>query len=48
MIKGFKQFNEEKSKEVVFTFGRFKPPTGGHRKLITKVAGEAIGNDYRI
>ena len=48
MIKGFKQFNEEKSKEVVFTFGRFNPPTVGHGKLITKVAAEAIGNDYRI
>ena len=48
MIKGFKQYNEESTKEVVFTFGRFNPPTIGHGKLIAKVASEAIGNDYRI
>ena len=48
MIKGFKQFNEEKSKSVVFTFGRFNPPTTGHEKLLIKVAALAIGNDYKI
>ena len=48
MIKGFKQFNEEKSKSVVFTFGRFNPPTTGHEKLLIKVASLAIGNDYKI
>ncbi len=48
MIKGFKQFNEESSKSVVFTFGRFNPPTVGHEKLLTKVASLAIGNDYKI
>ena len=47
-IKGFKQFNEESVKAVVFTFGRFNPPTVGHGKLITKVAAAAIGNQYRI
>ena len=26
-IKGFKQFNEESVNAVVFTFGRFNPPT---------------------
>lgn len=46
--KSFKQFKEEKTKEVVFTFGRFNPPTIGHEKLITKVAALAIGKDYRI
>ena len=48
MIKGFKQFNEENSKSVVFTFGRFNPPTTGHEKLLIKVASLAIGNDYKI
>jgi hypothetical protein len=48
MIKGFKQFNEEKVKEVTFTFGRFNPPTTGHGKLLAKVAANAIGNSYRI
>ena len=47
-MKSFKQFSEEKKKEVVFTFGRFNPPTIGHGKLLAKVAAAAIGNDYRI
>ena len=33
---------------MVFTFGRFNPPTNGHEKLITKVASLATGNNYRI
>ena len=37
LVKGFKQFNEEKLKSVTFTFGRFNPPTIGHEKLITEV-----------
>jgi len=47
-MKSFKQFNEEKRNEIVFTFGRFNPPTVGHEKLIRKVASEAIGNSYRV
>ena len=47
-MKSFKQFNEDKKREVVFTFGRFNPPTVGHGKLLTKVAALAKGNDYRI
>tara|TARA_R110002153_G_scaffold38030_2_gene110819 strand:+ start:558 stop:1589 length:1032 start_codon:yes stop_codon:yes gene_type:complete len=47
-MKSFKQFNEEKKNEIVFTFGRFNPPTVGHEKLIRKVAAEAIGNSYRV
>ena len=47
-MKSFKQFNEEKKRQVVFTFGRFNPPTIGHGKLLAKVAAAAIGNDYRI
>ena len=48
IVKGFKQYNEAKSKPVVFTFGRFNPPTTGHEKLITKVASLATGSDYKI
>ena len=33
---------------VVFTFGRFNPPTTGHEKLIQKVASVAGTNPYRI
>ena len=33
---------------VVFTFGRFNPPTTGHEKLIQKVASVAGSNPYRI
>ena len=47
-IKSFKQYTEEKSKSVVFTFGRFNPPTTGHEKLLIKVASLATGNDYKI
>ena len=37
------------SKRIVFTFGRFNPPTTGHLKLIEAVAKEAgQKDDYRI
>ena len=32
---------EQKSKKVVFTFGRFQPPTSGHQLLIDKVVDVA-------
>lgn len=48
LVKGFKQFNEEKIKSVTFTFGRFNPPTIGHEKLITEVIKLARGGDYKI
>lgn len=47
-INSFKQFNEDKTKEVVFTFGRFNPPTVGHEKLIKKVVSQSSGNNFRI
>ena len=34
--------------KVVFTFGRFNPPTIGHEKLIKKVADVASGGDFFI
>jgi hypothetical protein len=48
MIKSFSQYITEETKEVVFTFGRFNPPTNGHEKLISKVASLAKGNNYRV
>ena len=43
----FRKFNE-KTEAVVFTFGRFNPPTTGHEKLIQKVAKVAGGDDFYI
>jgi len=31
---------------LVFTFGRFNPPTTGHEKLLNKVAEVAGDDDY--
>jgi len=36
------------SKPVTFAFGRFQPPTIGHRALINKVKSVANGEDYNI
>lgn len=47
-MKSFTEYLVEETKEVVFTFGRFNPPTNGHEKLISKVASLAKGNNYRI
>jgi len=49
-IKSFKQFSEDTKKDVVFTFGRYNPPTVGHEKLFDKVASVAKQNkaSYRI
>ena len=38
----------EGTESVVFTFGRFNPPTTGHEKLIEKVKKIAGGDDYYI
>jgi len=48
MIKSFKQFNEQREKEVYFTFGRFNPPTTGHQKLLDKISSVAKGKDYKV
>lgn len=48
-MKSFAQYLfEDAAKEVVFTFGRFNPPTIGHEKLLDKVASIARGKPYRI
>ena len=38
----------EQKENVVFTFGRFNPPTTGHEKLIQKVASTAGSSPFRI
>ena len=47
MISSFSQLLEQKD-SIVFTFGRFNPPTTGHEKLIQKVAAVAGSNPFRI
>ena len=43
-------YNKMKSKKIVFTFGRFNPPTTGHYLLASKVKKEAnkLNAEYRI
>ena len=38
----------EQKETIVFTFGRFNPPTTGHEKLIKKVASVAGSSPFRI
>ena len=38
----------EQKGQMIFTFGRFNPPTTGHEKLIQKVASVAGTNPFRI
>lgn len=50
-MKKFSDFLKEASepsKQMVFAFGRFNPPTNGHEKLMDKVASVAKGSQYRI
>ena len=37
-MRKFNDLLKEQGETVVFTFGRFNPPTTGHEKLIKKVA----------
>ena len=46
-MKNFRELIEATG-TVVFTFGRFNPPTTGHEKLIKKVASVAGSNPFRI
>ena len=46
-MRNFRELTEATG-TVVFTFGRFNPPTTGHEKLIKKVASVAGSNPYRI
>ena len=46
-MKKFKDLVEAKD-TIVFTFGRYNPPTTGHEKVIQKVVSVAGSNPYRI
>ena len=49
MFKSFNEYLTEASSGVVFTFGRFNPPTVGHEKLLDVLAKSSKGGDvYRI
>ena len=47
-MRSFKNLITEQKETIVFTFGRFNPPTIGHEKLIQKVASVAGSNPFRI
>ena len=43
-MKTYQQFvTEKKGDTVVFTFGRFNPPTTGHAKLVKKLEQSSKG-----
>ena len=46
-MRKFLDITEQKG-QIIFTFGRFNPPTTGHEKLIQKVASVAGSNPFRI
>jgi hypothetical protein len=43
-MKSFSELREARDNTIVFTFGRFNPPTTGHEKLITKLSDVAKQN----
>jgi hypothetical protein len=47
-IKSFSDYLTENTKEVVFVFGRFNPPTIGHEKLFDMLKKQSRGGSYRI
>lgn len=47
-VNSFKVYLKEDSGEVVFSFGRFNPPTVGHEKVFEAVKKLARGSQYRI
>tara|TARA_R110001592_G_scaffold142862_1_gene365233 strand:+ start:848 stop:1678 length:831 start_codon:yes stop_codon:yes gene_type:complete len=48
-FKSFHDYLTEAANGVVFTFGRFNPPTVGHEKLLEVLAKSAKGGDvYRV
>ena len=47
-MRKFRDILLESKGQIVFTFGRFNPPTTGHEKLLDKVKQVAGSNPYRI
>ena len=48
VIKDFKSYLTEETKEVYFTFGRMNPPTIGHGKVLDTIAKKASGADWKV
>ena len=48
MIKNFKDYLVEETKEVFFTFGRMNPPTIGHGKVLDTIASKSRGSDWKV
>jgi hypothetical protein len=48
VIKNFKDYLTEETKEVYFTFGRMNPPTIGHGKVLDTIAKKASGADWKV
>jgi uncharacterized protein YbcV (DUF1398 family) len=47
-LKSFKTYTEEKTSEIIVSFGRFNPPTRGHEENIEAIAKLAKGKPFRI
>lgn len=47
-LKSFRTYTEEKTSEIVVSFGRFNPPTKGHEENIEAVAKLAKGKTFKI
>ena len=48
MIKNFKDYLIEETREVYFTFGRMNPPTIGHGKVMDTLSNKASGSDWKV
>ena len=48
LLKSFKDFNADRTNDVVICFGRYQPPHRGHEKMIDTVSSLATENRYRI
>ena len=45
-LKSLSKIKEARGKSIVFTFGRFNPPTIGHEKLMNKLSQVRADNYY--
>ena len=48
MIKNFKDYLVEETREVYFSFGRMNPPTIGHGKVMDTLSNKASGSDWKV
>ncbi len=47
-LKSFKTYTEEKTSEIIVSFGRFNPPTKGHEENIEAISKLAKGKPFKI